>query len=110
MRDAVIVDAVRTPVGKGKPGGALSGVHPVDLHAHAIRSLIERTGIDPCLVDDVISGAVGQIGEQSGNTARWAALAAGLPESVPGGTVDRQWGTSQQAGPFPAPGGIARGY
>src|SRR5262245_1126371 len=60
MRDAVIVDAVRTPIGKGKPGGALAGVHPVDLHAHAIRTLIERAGIDPATVDDVISGTVGQ--------------------------------------------------
>src|ERR687896_1177155 len=110
MRDAVIVDAVRTPVGKGKPGGALSGVHPVDLHAHAIRALVERTGIDPSLVDDVISGAVGQIGEQSGNTARWAALAAGLPESVPGVTVDRQCGSSQQAVHFAAQGVIAGAY
>lgn len=110
MRDAVIVDAVRTPIGKGKPGGALSGVHPVDLHAHAIRSLIERTGIDPALVNDVISGAVGQIGEQSGNTARWAALAAGLPESVPAVTVDRQCGSSQQAIHFAAQGVIAGAY
>jgi acetyl-CoA acetyltransferase family protein len=110
MRDAVIVDAVRTPVGKGKPGGALSGLHPVDLHAHAIRALVERTGIDPSLVDDVISGAVGQIGEQSGNTARWAALAAGLPESVPGVTVDRQCGSSQQAVHFAAQGVIAGAY
>jgi len=110
MRDAVIVDAVRTPLGKGKPGGALSAVHPVDLHAHAIRSLVERTGIDPSLVDDVISGAVGQIGEQSGNTARWAALAAGLPESVPGVTVDRQCGSSQQAVHFAAQGVIAGAY
>ncbi|EWM15748.1 thiolase family protein [Kutzneria sp. 744] len=110
MRDAVIVDAVRTPIGKGKPGGALSGIHPVDLHAHAIRSLIERTGIDPALVDDVISGAVGQIGEQSGNTARWAALAAGLPESVPAVTVDRQCGSSQQAIHFAAQGVIAGAY
>ena len=110
MRDAVIVDAVRTPIGKGKPGGALSGVHPVDLHAHAIRALIERTGIDPALIDDVISGAVGQIGEQSGNTARWAALAAGLPESVPAVTVDRQCGSSQQAIHFAAQGVIAGAY
>ncbi|CPZ46158.1 Putative acyl-CoA thiolase [Mycobacteroides abscessus] len=79
MRDAVIIDAVRTPVGKGKPGGSLSGVHPVDLHAHAIRELVERTGIDPALIDDVISGAVGQVGEQSSNTARWAALPRGCP-------------------------------
>jgi acetyl-CoA acetyltransferase family protein len=110
MTDAVIVDAVRTPVGKGKPGGALSGVHPVDLHAHAIRSLIERTGIDPSLVDDVISGAVGQVGEQSSNTARWAALAAGLPESVPAVTVDRQCGSSQQAIHFAAQGVISGAY
>lgn len=110
MRDAVIVDAVRTPVGKGKPGGALSGVHPVDLHAHAIRALVERTGIDPALIDDVISGAVGQVGEQSSNTARWAALAAGLPETVPAVTVDRQCGSSQQAIHFAAQGVIAGAY
>ncbi|HEX3791780.1 MAG TPA: thiolase family protein [Pseudonocardiaceae bacterium] len=110
MRDAVIVDAVRTPIGRGKPGGALSGVHPVDLHAHAIRSLVERTGIDPALVDDVISGAVGQIGEQSANTARWAALAAGLPESVPAVTVDRQCGSSQQAIHFAAQGVLSGAY
>ncbi len=108
MIDAVIIDAVRTPI--GKRGGALSGVHPVDLHAHAIRSLVERTGIDPALVDDVISGAVGQIGEQSANTARWAALAAGLPESVPAVTVDRQCGSSQQAIHFAAQGVLAGAY
>jgi acetyl-CoA acyltransferase len=102
MADAVIIDAVRTPTGKGKPGGQLSGLHPVDLHAIAIRALLDRTGIDPASVDDVISGAVGQIGEQSGNTARWAALAAGLPESVPAVTVDRQCGSSQQAIHFAA--------
>src|SRR3954469_17957907 len=110
MNDAVIVEAVRTPIGKGKPGGALSGVHPVDLHAHAIRSLIERTGIDPLLVDDVISGAVGQIGEQSGNTARWAALAAGLPEPVPPVTGARQCGSTQQPIHFPARGVVAGAY
>ncbi|SMD21801.1 Thiolase, N-terminal domain [Kibdelosporangium aridum] len=64
MKDAVIVDAVRTPIGKGRATGTLAGVHPVDLHAHAIRALVDRTGIDPALIDDVISGAVGQIGEQ----------------------------------------------
>nr|WP_042197026.1 thiolase family protein [Kibdelosporangium sp. MJ126-NF4]CEL22700.1 3-ketoacyl-CoA thiolase @ Acetyl-CoA acetyltransferase [Kibdelosporangium sp. MJ126-NF4]CTQ89840.1 3-ketoacyl-CoA thiolase (EC 2.3.1.16) @ Acetyl-CoA acetyltransferase (EC 2.3.1.9) [Kibdelosporangium sp. MJ126-NF4] len=110
MRDAVIVDAVRTPIGKGKAGGALADIHPVDLHAHVIRALIDRTGIDPALVDDVISGAVGQIGEQSGNTARWAALAAGLPESVPAVTVDRQCGSSQQAIHFAAQGVLAGAY
>ncbi|MGW4486354.1 thiolase family protein [Amycolatopsis sp. NPDC004368] len=110
MRDAVIVDAVRTPIGKGRPTGKLAGVHPVDLHAHAIRSLVERTGIDPALIDDVISGAVGQIGEQSMNTARWAALAAGLPESVPAVTVDRQCGSSQQAIHFAAQGVLSGAY
>ncbi|MDX6219000.1 MAG: acetyl-CoA acyltransferase [Frankiales bacterium] len=110
MAEAVIVDAVRTPVGKGKPGGALSGVHPVDLHAHAIRALVERTGVDPSRIDDVISGAVGQVGEQSMNTARWAALAAGLPESVPAVTVDRQCGSSQQALHFAAQGVLAGAY
>ncbi|MFW0790505.1 thiolase family protein [Gordonia sp. CPCC 205333] len=102
MRDAVIVDAVRTPVGKGKVGGGLAGIHPVDLHAHAIRELVTRTGIEPDLIDDVIGGAVGQIGEQSADTTRWAALAAGLPESVPAVTVDRQCGSSQQAIAFAA--------
>ena len=110
MRDAVIVDAVRTPVGKGKPGGTLAGIHPVDLHAHAIRALLDRTGIDPDLIDDVISGAVAQIGEQSANTARWAALAAGLPESVPAVTVDRQCGSSQQAVHFAAQGILSGAY
>jgi acetyl-CoA acyltransferase len=110
MTDAVIVDAVRTPIGKGKPNGTLAGVHPVDLHAHALRSLVERTGVDPVRIDDVISGAVGQIGEQSANTARWAALAAGLPESVPAVTVDRQCGSSQQAVHFAAQGVIAGAY
>ena len=110
MTDAVIVDAVRTPIGKGKPNGTLAGVHPVHLHAHAIRELVARTGIDPAGVDDVISGAVGQIGEQSMNTARWAALAAGLPESVPAVTVDRQCGSSQQAVHFAAQGVISGAY
>ncbi|WP_370963262.1 acetyl-CoA C-acyltransferase [Amycolatopsis sp. cg9] len=110
MTDAVIVDAVRTPIGKGKPNGTLAGVHPVDLHAHVLRSLVERTGADPARIDDVISGAVGQIGEQSMNTARWAALAAGLPESVPAVTVDRQCGSSQQAVHFAAQGVIAGAY
>ncbi|PZF80113.1 thiolase family protein [Jiangella anatolica] len=110
MREAVIVDAVRTPLGKGKPGGALAGVHPVDLHATVLRALVERTGLDPAAVDDVVSGAVGQIGEQSMNTARWAALAAGFPESVPAVTVDRQCGSSQQAVHFAAQGVISGAY
>lgn len=110
MSAAVIVDAVRTPLAKGKPGGAYADIHPVDLHAAALRALVDRTGIDPATIDDVISGAVGQIGEQSGNTARWALLAAGYPESVPGVTVDRQCGSSQQALHFAAQGVIAGAY
>lgn len=103
MRDAVIVQAVRTPVGIGKPEkGALSGVHPGDLSAHTLRALIERAGLDPVLVDDVIWGCVGQVGEQSANVARNSLLAAGFPESVPGVTVDRQCGSSQQAVAFAA--------
>jgi acetyl-CoA acyltransferase len=110
MNPAVIVDAVRTPIAKGKPGGAYSEIHPVDLHAVPLRALVERSGIDPAIVDDVISGAVGQVGEQSGNTARWALLAAGYPESVPGVTVDRQCGSSQQALHFAAQGVMAGAY
>jgi acetyl-CoA acyltransferase len=110
MRDAVIVEAVRTPIGKGKPGGALHGVHPVELLAGTIRELIERTGIEPALVDDVIGGTVSQVGEQSYNTTRWAALSAGLPESVPATTVDRQCGSSQQAVHFAAQGVISGAY
>jgi len=110
MGSAVIVDAVRTPLAKGKPGGAYAEVHPVDLHAAALRAIVERTGINPARVDDVISGAVGQVGEQSGNTARWALLAAGYPETVPGVTVDRQCGSSQQALHFAAQGVIAGAY
>ena len=103
MPDAVIVDAVRTPVGIGKPGkGVLSETHPVDLSAHVLRALVERTGIDPALIDDVMWGCVSQVGEQSANIARNAVLAAGLPESVPGVTVDRQCGSSQQAITFAA--------
>ncbi|ANZ40823.1 acetyl-CoA acetyltransferase [Lentzea guizhouensis] len=107
---AVLVDAVRTPLAKGKPGGAYSEIHPVDLHSTVLKALTDRTGLDPAAVDDVISGAVGQVGEQSGNTARWAALAAGFPESVPGVTVDRQCGSSQQALHFAAQGVLAGAY
>jgi acetyl-CoA acyltransferase len=110
MTTAVIVDAIRTPLGKGKPGGAYADIHPVDLHAASLRALVTRTGIDPSVIDDVISGAVGQIGEQSGNTARWGLLAAGYPQSVPGVTVDRQCGSSQQALHFAAQGIIAGAY
>ena len=111
MRDAVIVEAVRTPVGKGRAGGAYADLHPVELHAHALRSAVERLpGLDPAEVDDVIGGAVGQVGEQSGNTTRFAALAAGFPESVPATTVDRQCGSSQQALSFAAQGVLAGAY
>jgi len=110
VRDAVIVEAVRTPAGKGKPGGALSGVHPVDLLAGALTALLERTGIDPAQIDDVIGGCVGQAGEQALNITRNAVLAAGLPESVPATTVDRQCGSSQQAAHFAAQGIIAGAY
>ena len=110
MRDAVIVDAVRTPIAKGKPGGALSSVHPVDLLAHTLRALVDRTGIDPHVIDDVIGGCVDQVGEQAINTTRWAVLAAGLPETIPATTVDRQCGSSQQAVHFAAQGVMAGAY
>ncbi|WP_200212854.1 thiolase family protein [Micromonospora coerulea] len=111
MRDAVIVEAVRTPLARGKRGGAYTGIHPVDLHAHALRSLVARMpGLDPAEIDDVIGGTVAQVGEQSTNTTRLAALAAGLPESVPGVTVDRQCGSSQQALSFAAQGLVAGAY
>jgi acetyl-CoA acyltransferase len=110
LSTAVIVDAVRTPSGKGKPGGALSGVHPVDLLAGTIEALIARTGLDPALVEDVIAGCAQQVGEQSGNIARNASLAAGLPEAVPATTINRQCGSSQQAATFAAQGVMAGGY
>lgn len=100
MSDAVIVGAVRTPVGRRK--GSLASVHPVDLSAHVLRALAERTGIDPAQVDDVVWGCVSQVGEQSWNVARNGVLAAGWPESVPGTTLDRQCGSSQQALHFAA--------
>ena len=100
MRDAVIVDVVRTP--GGKRNGSLAGWHAVDLAAFAIEGLLDRHSIDPATIDDVIFGCVSQVGEQSANIARNAALAAHLPESVPGTTVDRQCGSSQQAAAFAA--------
>ncbi|OFB39078.1 acetyl-CoA acetyltransferase [Mycolicibacterium sp. (ex Dasyatis americana)] len=109
-RDAVIVGAVRTPIGKGKASGALHGVLPTDLLAHSLRELIARTGVDPVLVDDVIAGAVTQVGDQAVNIARNALLGAGFPESVPGTTVDRQCGSSQQAISFAAQGVLAGAY
>jgi acetyl-CoA acyltransferase len=110
VRDAVIVDAVRTPIGKGKPTGSLAPVHPVDLLAHSLRALAGRTAIDPTLIDDVIGGCVDQVGEQAVNTTRWAVLAAGFPETVPATTVDRQCGSSQQAVHFAAQGILAGAY
>jgi len=100
MRDAVICAAVRTPV--GRRGGGLSGVHAVDLSATVLTALVERTGLDPAVVDDVFWGCVGQVGEQTFNIGRVAVLAAGWPESVPGTTIDRQCGSSQQALAFAA--------
>ncbi len=108
MRDAVIVEAVRTPT--GKRNGGLAGIHSADLSAHVLRALAERSGIDPVLVDDVIWGCVMQIGEQTFDIARTAVLSAGWPESVPGTTVDRQCGSSQQAVHFAAAGVISGQY
>lgn len=110
-RDAVIVEAIRTPVGVGKPGkGALVDIHPVDLSALVLKGLIDRTGIDPAVVDDVVWGCVSQVGEQSFNVGRNAALGAGFPEDVVGTTVDRQCGSSQQAAHFAAAGVISGQY
>jgi acetyl-CoA acyltransferase len=110
MVDAVIVDAVRTPLGRGRTGGALSKVHPADLLAHTLRAVIERTGVNAGDVDDVIGGCVSQVGEQTFNVTRSAALAAGFPETVPATTVDRQCGSSQQAIHFAAHGVVAGAY
>ncbi|GLJ95190.1 thiolase family protein [Microbacterium dextranolyticum] len=109
-RTAVIVDAVRTPSGRGKPGGALSGIHPVDLAAHVLRATIERNGLESTQIDDVLLGCVSQVGEQTLNIARQAVLAAGFDESVPGATIDRQCGSSQQAAHFAAQGVMAGQY
>lgn len=98
--NAYIIDAVRTPV--GRRGGGLSQVHPADIGAHSIKSLIERTGVDPNAVDDVIFGNVDSVGPQSGCIARTCWLAAGLPEHVPGVTIDRQCGSAQQSVHFAA--------
>lgn len=110
MREAVVVEAVRTPMGKGRPNGALAHVHPVELLAHTLRTLVERSGVDPALIDDVIGGTVDQVGEQAMNTTRYALLSAGFPESVPATTVDRQCGSSQQAVHFAAQGVMAGAY
>src|SRR4051812_29724356 len=108
MRDAVIVEAVRTPI--GKRNGGLSGVHSADLSAHVLRALVDRAGVDPALVDDVVWGCVGQVGEQTSDIARTAVLAAGWPETVTGVTIDRQCGSSQQSVHFAAAGLIAGQY
>jgi acetyl-CoA acetyltransferase family protein len=108
MTTAVIVDAVRTPL--GKRNGQLKDWHPVDLAAETLKALVERTGVDPAMVDDVVLGCVMQVGEQSLNVARNAVLAAGWPEEVPGTTIDRQCGSSQQAAHFAAQGVIAGAY
>ncbi|MEU1521557.1 thiolase family protein [Nocardia rhamnosiphila] len=100
MREAVIAGAVRTPVGKRK--GGLSSVHAADLSAVVLRALAERTGVDPALIDDVVWGCVSQVGDQSSNIGRYAVLAAGWPESIPGTTVNRACGSSQQALDFAA--------
>ncbi|WP_196249575.1 MULTISPECIES: thiolase family protein [Nocardiaceae] len=108
MMGAVIVEAVRTPVGRKK--GGLSGVHPADLSALVLSELVNRAGLDPVRVDDVIWGCVGQVGEQANDIARTAVLSAGWPESVPGVTIDRQCGSSQQALNFAVAGVIAGHY
>jgi len=107
-REAVIVDTIRTPVGKRK--GALAGWHPTDLLAFALRALLDRTGVDPERIDDVVGGCVTQVGEQGCNVTRNAWVAAGLPQSVPATTVDRQCGSSQQAVHVAAQGVIAGAY
>ncbi|MDH6197662.1 acetyl-CoA acyltransferase [Mycobacterium frederiksbergense] len=108
MAEAVIVEAVRSPV--GRRNGALSGVHPADLSAQVLNGLVERAGVDPALVDDVIWGCVMQAGEQALDIARTAVLTAGWPETVPGVTVDRQCGSSQQSLHFAVAGVVAGHY
>ncbi len=108
QREAVIVEAMRTAI--GRRNGRLKDWHPVDLQAQVLAALVRRTGLDPALVEDVIIGCVSQVGEQSLNVGRNAALAAGFPESVPGTTVDRQCGSSQQAIHFAAQGVISGAY
>jgi len=108
MREAVIVEAVRSPI--GKRNGSLAGTHPVDLLAHVLKAVVERSGVDPGLVEDNITGCVSQVGEQSINVGRNGWLAAGLPEEIPATTIDRQCGSSQQAAHFAAQGVIAGAY
>ena len=108
MTTAVIVDAIRTPL--GKRNGKLKDWHPVDLAAEALNAVVRNAGIDPAIVDDVVMGCVMQVGEQAANVARNAVLAAGWPESVPGTSIDRQCGSSQQAAHFAAQGVMAGAY
>lgn len=102
MAEAYIIDAVRTPV--GRRGGGLAGEHPADMGAHVLNALVDRTGVDPSAVEDVVFGCLDTIGSQAGDIARTCWLAAGLPEEVPGTTIDRQCGSSQQAVHFAAQG------
>ena len=108
MQNAVIVDAIRTPL--GRRNGRLKDWHPVDLAAQTLKALVERNDFDPALIDDVIMGCVMQVGEQGLNVGRNAVLAAGLPETIPGTTIDRQCGSSQQAAHFAAQGVMAGAY
>ncbi len=110
MTSAVLIDAVRSPSGRGKPGGQLADVHPVDLFATMLEALVDRTGLDPATVDDVIGGCLSQVGRQAVNITRSAVLAAGFPETVPATTIDRQCGSSQQAATFAAQGVMAGSY
>ena len=110
MGRAFIVDVVRTPFAKGREGGTLSAVHPVDMLARTLKGLVARTGVDPGAVDDVIAGCVIQVGEQAANIGRQAWLAAGFPETVPAVTIDRKCGSAQQAMDFAAQGVMAGAY
>jgi acetyl-CoA acetyltransferase family protein len=110
LRRAVIVDVCRSPFARGRENGALAPVHPVDLYAQVLAALVARTGIDPALVEDVITGCVIQVAEQAGNIGRQAVLAAGFPETVPAVTLDRKCGSAQQAIDFAAQGVIAGAY
>ena len=110
MQSAVIVDIVRTASGKGKPGGVLFGTHPATLLSTTLKALVERNGLDPALVDDVIAGCVSQVGDQAVNVGRTALLAAGFPEHVPATSIDRQCGSSQQAVHFAGQGVMAGAY
>jgi len=106
---AVIVDAIRSPMGRGRQGGALSGVHPVELLATVLKALVARNRVDPGRIDDVIIGCVSQVGEQAA-TSRAAVLAAGFPQHVPATTIDRKCGSSQQAIHFAAQGVASGAY